>query len=142
MSYEYEQPTIDPESVHLTMEQIETANHFLEAYQAAHAELARLQTQVKQTEERVQQAVRDLGSVAGDDPAMQAWLVHRLYWDQDPVRVSLIAEAFGIRNYDVQQFAKLNVPCERCGRPIREPSRQQGLLYCRTCEHVKHTQED
>ena len=75
-------------------------------------------------------------------PAMQAWLVHRLYWDQDPVRVSLIAEAFGIRNYDVQQFAKLNVPCERCGHPIREPSRQQGLLYCRACEHVKHTQED
>ena len=61
MSYEYEQPPINPVSVHPTMEQIETAKHLLEAYQAAHAELARLQTQVKHAEERVQQTVRDLG---------------------------------------------------------------------------------
>ena len=141
MSYEYEQPTISPESMHPTMEQIEPAKRLLEAYGEAHAERERLQARVKHAEERVQQAVRDLGRVAGEDAAMRAWLVHRLYWDKDPVRVSLIAEAFGIRTYDVQQLAKVNVPCERCGHPIREPSHQQGLMCCRACEIAKHTEE-
>ena len=131
----------DPVSIHPTREQIEPAKRLLEAYREAHAELERLQARVKHAEERVQQAVRDLGRVAGEDAAMQAWLVHRLYWDQDPVRVSLIAEAFGIRTYDVQQLAKVNVPCERCGNPIGEPSRQQGLMCCRACEIAKHTEE-
>src|SRR5690349_6038391 len=128
MRLEYEQTLMSPESVLPTTVQIETAKHLLAIYETSHAELEHLLMQARQTEEQVQQAVRDLGRVAGENASLQAWLIHRLYWDTGPVRVSLLAEAFGIRSYDVQQLAKLHVPCERCGHPIREPSRQQGLL--------------
>ena len=141
MRFEYEQPLINPESMLPTREQTETAKHLLAAYEQAHAELERLLARVKHAEEQVQQAVRDLGNVADEDASMRAWLMHHLYWDTHPVRVSFIAEAFGVRTYDVQQVAKLHMPCERCGRPIREPSHQQGLLCCRICELAKHTEE-
>ena len=141
MRFEYEQTLISPEDMLPTREQTETANHLLAAYKQAHRELELLLKRVKHAEEQVQQAVRDLGSVAGEDASLRTWLMHRLYWDTHPVRVSLIAEAFEVRTYDVQQVAKLHMPCERCGHPIREPSHQQGLLCCRTCELTKVPEE-
>src|SRR5260221_186358 len=72
--------------------------------------------------QKVQDALVTLALQIGDDEALRATVVQQLYWRETGIKSTWLAEAFGLKIYQLVALAggaSLPVQCSRCGVEYR-----------------------
>lgn len=107
---------------------------------------------IEKAKERMYQAILTLPLQIGENTELRLHVIGHLYWFEPDIPTKWVAEAFGLRDYDIRQIAgkaSSRIKCRSCGKPLVATSRtnlqqiQQGWnLVCDSCNEAEQRERE
>lgn len=107
---------------------------------------------IEKAQERMYQAILTLPLQIGENTEFSDYVIADLYWFAADIPTKWLAEAFGLRDYDIRQIAgkaSLSIKCQSCGNLLTVSGRtelqeiRRGCnLVCNSCNEAERRERE